>query len=345
VEWEDGVPVVDAEANGMACPFLVDTGTNQTTISLELAQNLRLPIAPPDSGYVDGSNTWRFAAGRTSLASLRLGTRVYRQVAVDVEDSSLINQVFEHPICGILGTDLFESDVLVLDGPAHALALSQDALPDPDGQRTLPLFRTFSGQWWVEVDLNGRRVAVYVDSGAEGGMRLSARLWARQPWMGSPIVVGKAYGVQSSQDREVARLRGPIRVGQFTLARPVLERGLSGSSLGAAILRKFRVTMDFPGRRIRFERAGLEPILSPPIVTSGIGVARSAEGMHVAYVLDGWEGMGEAQPGDRILSIRKSTGQDAGAARSRALKCVLVHDGRQFEVTVPILELLPDAEP
>jgi predicted aspartyl protease len=116
-----GLFLIRVEANGRPAVLVVDTGSNVTTISTELAD-----VAP---GTVDNSasrSDGSFFRGRGVFrqATLRVGPIIWRDHRVVVTDTRALSKSLGQRVDGMLGIDFFcEFKVMVLDLRNHKLIL------------------------------------------------------------------------------------------------------------------------------------------------------------------------------------------------------------------------------
>ena len=172
---------------GVAGPFafIVDTGANQSVISIELATRLGLGIGPVES--LNGVAGVQMAP--TTVADLHISGRTEKGVVMSVLPAKDIGGD------GMLGLDRLEGRELTLDfrGRALRIAVSQPLKHDSmivavkarrrDGQLTL-----------VDANLAGIPLVAFLDSGAQntiGNKALRAMAYARSPtsrWFETPII-------------------------------------------------------------------------------------------------------------------------------------------------------------
>jgi hypothetical protein len=154
--------------------FVVDTGANQSVISIELAARLGLPTGPPENlNGVAGIQTTP-----TTTARLDAGGRVQNATLFLLPAEAIGGD-------GMLGLDSLEGQMLTLDFGSQRLHIDapQHHHFDPsevamkahrrDGQLTL-----------VDADLAGIRIVAFLDSGAQdtiGNMALKSLALARSP--------------------------------------------------------------------------------------------------------------------------------------------------------------------
>ena len=238
-------------------PFVVDTGANQSVISIELARELGLPIGPsePLNGVAGVQDAL------TTKADLEVGALRQAAVVLSMLPAAAVGGA------GMLGLDRLEGQELTLNFRGQTLGISSPhrLYRDPldiavkarrrDGQLTL-----------VDADLAGIPLVAFLDSGAQntvGNMALRSLALTRNPkslWSDTQIV--SATG--QSMAAEMADLPA-LRVGGMHLPNwPVAFADLHtfrlwnltqkpAILLGVDVLSRFEsVCLDFARNEVRF---------------------------------------------------------------------------------------------
>jgi hypothetical protein len=116
----------DGTLAGRSVRVLIDTGAASTVVSLDLARELGLALAPlgRTGGGAGGANLDIF---RVSGADLRLGEVVPRTQGLYAMDLSHVNaalaQKATSPVDAILGVDVFDAQAAVIDYGSSSLFL------------------------------------------------------------------------------------------------------------------------------------------------------------------------------------------------------------------------------
>ncbi len=139
--------------------FVVDTGANQSVISLELATELGL--AP--GGSVDLHGVAGVEVTPTVMAArMQLGGRVRQDVRLPTLPQAAIGAL------GILGIDHLRDERITLDFRSHELTIEESHYEDVPPFTSRVKARQRSGQLTiVDADLAGIPVSAFLDSGAE----------------------------------------------------------------------------------------------------------------------------------------------------------------------------------
>ncbi len=239
--------------------FVVDTGSDRTVVSRELAKTLAL--APgitatmhTMSGVVD--------VHTVVVPTLRLAGRDTHDInAPALSETNLGAQ-------GLLGIDSLQGRRIVMDFRAQTLTIAEPGAREPsDPNMIVVTARSRFGQLvLVDADVDGIAITVIIDSGAEntiGNSALRRLLGKRQkrleffPTMLVDVTGGRLDAELASIDK--------IRIGGITLdsiiiafadAHPFKRFGIDKKPamlLGMDTLRAFRrVSVDFGTRKVRF---------------------------------------------------------------------------------------------
>ena len=253
--------VVQLRINGHgAMPFLVDTGLNAgLLIDTQAARQLQLPTdekAPTLSlGKID--------ARRTRLDSVAYVGSGNASLAVGGFSRALIGDltVFRasqgrEALAGIIGIDMLSRNAVRFDFASHIMTLL------PAGHSTLPVGRgtvlplqQHKGDscFFVQTTLQkGVETEWLLDTGSEGTavpMSVAQRLHAAACKSSGS---GTAYGLSIMPDLLLSSLRlGDCALDQVAIDS--LPQTPFGYPMGLNLLSRFRVTMDFPNRRMLLE--------------------------------------------------------------------------------------------
>ncbi len=238
-------------------PFVVDTGANQSVISLELAAQLSLPAGPlqPLNGVAG------IQSAPSTQATLQIGRRTQIQATLSMLPATSLGAP------GMLGLDSLEGQTLTLDFGGEALRIDDGRHGRADPDSVAVKARRRDGQLTlVDADLAGIKVVAFLDSGAQntiGNMALRALAATRSPtsqWTRTPIVSATGQTI----DAEWADLPR-LRVGGLDLAYwPVAFADLHtfrmwnlvqqpAILLGVDVLSRFQsVCLDFARDEVRF---------------------------------------------------------------------------------------------
>jgi hypothetical protein len=179
---------------------------------------------------------------------------------------------------GVLGLSALAGLLVTVDAGAGTLTLARGSLPAPNGRDLLPLvpldgYWGIGRLWGVEIDAGGTKATAVLNLLSPGAVSAAPRLASAARFSSAPAAVGRVMGPMIGRvERRVGRLEGDLRIGGYTLERPLVSvfpvppQLPESWSLGAAVLRSFAVTFDQRARVVRLARADASPIPAPPPV-------------------------------------------------------------------------------
>jgi predicted aspartyl protease len=241
--------------------FVIDTGADRTVLSSELAAKLKLkPVDVATMHTMNGVDEVRtvlvqkIAVSTATATNVKAPALAARHLGAD----------------GLLGIDTLRKQRVVMDFRVPSMAVYDSAkTPEPrDDQDTIVvLARSRLGQLiMVDADINGRKIYVVVDTGAQNSVGNSAlrKLVTRGSGKIRSVPIQLVGVTGQSTPADYTHLRS-VRIGGFTLnnapvafadAHPFKKFGLANKPamlLGMDILRLFdRVSVDFANRKIKF---------------------------------------------------------------------------------------------
>ncbi len=184
-------------------PFIVDTGANQTVVSSELAEQLRLPAGA--TGPVNGIAGVQMAA--TTVATLEIGGAVRSEVTMSLLPAAGIGAP------GMLGLDGLEGKRITLDFRGQSLRIESAGRVFKDANEITVKARRRDGQLTlVDADLDQIPITAFLDSGAQntiGNLALLALAQHRRPageWANIPLLSATGQTI-SAQIAELPHLR------------------------------------------------------------------------------------------------------------------------------------------
>jgi len=138
--------------------------------------------------------------------------------------------------------------------------LARGALPKANGADILP-FEIENRIPVIEVAVGKLRMKAHLDSGNfVAGFILPEEVVEQLTLLSQPVTVGHARSVTNRIEIKQAQLKDTIRIGSFqypeaTIAFPAP----SDTNVGFKILREFAITFDQKNKRVKFERATVNP--------------------------------------------------------------------------------------
>jgi hypothetical protein len=250
--------------------MIFDTGAAYTVIADHTADELELPIAAtfPITTTASGKPVM---GSMTKLKDLHLGRETFGAVGAVMMNISGFDRSSTERVDGILGMDFLAGYTVELDYKNSQVLLYQDFTYKGTGT-TLPFMQD---RGYIEFAASVARFggkpkeAVFcLDSGAaiSTGIIFSTPYaksedlpGAEAPQLKEPIVRQAVWG----DTKMTAGLIGELRIGPFAFAHPPAlfstdkvsffsQSGRAGL-IGVAYIRKFRVFIDFPHKKLTFE--------------------------------------------------------------------------------------------
>lgn len=237
--------------------FVVDTGANQSVLSVELATQLGLTFGPEKA--LNGVAGVQFAP--TAIVELSVAGRARPGVELSVLPQAAIGGA------GLLGLDCLDGQRLTLDFRRQQLRIESHRFYDRNPDDIAVKARRRDGQLtFVNADLAGVPVVAFLDSGAQntiGNRQLQQLAMLRNPkslWTPTPIVSATGQTI----DAEIADLP-MLRIGGMRLPNwPVAFADLHTFKLwslidkpavliGVDVMSRFEaVCLDFGRDEVRF---------------------------------------------------------------------------------------------
>jgi hypothetical protein len=263
---------VQVKVNGRGpWPFVMDTGAYHSIIDLELARELELDITGREG--MRGAGEKQIEAGEVVVKELSLPGLTYRAGKIPtIPINRVVSPVEGRPLRGLLGAEVFNHFVVDIDYARRQVTFHDSRQFRYAGQGTsLPLTRMGEHAFVsAEVEtLGGQRLKgkFLVDTGARVALTLNTPfvnehgLIAAEPRPPRATVGG---GIGGELIHYLGRVK-ELRVGSLTIPRPVTTYSQDRTSvfasaeyqglIGADILRRYRVIVDYPHQRIVFEES------------------------------------------------------------------------------------------
>lgn len=250
--------------------FILDTGVSHPIITeLPFVNKLNLNFLQPINvrGLGEGEQLTAYRSGNNTITLEGL-------VAYDQEIHMIINENFQisHilgiPVHGLIGFNLFKDYVVKIDYPEHKITLikpeyftykekERDILLSLSFEQNKPFVKTN-----IVTDKNDDvPVKLLVDTGASDALWLSTNSDKRISLPDNHIETFLGRGLSGDLYGKKGRI-GAIWVGPLVLYEPIVAfpdnelvdeligKNDRNGTLGAEILRRFYVTMDYPGKRL-----------------------------------------------------------------------------------------------
>ena len=250
--------------------FILDTGVRYPIITeLPFVNKLNLNFLQPINvkGLGEGEQLTAYRSGNNTI-SLNGLVAYDQEIHMVINENFQISQILGIPVHGMIGFNLFKDYVVKIDYPEHTITLIKPEFFDykqRDRDIVLPL--TFEQnkpfvKTSIVTDKNEEvPVKLLVDTGASDAIWLSTNSDSRISLPENHIETFLGRGLSGDLFGTKGRI-GAIWVGPLVLYEPIVAfpdndmvdqligKNDRNGTLGAEILRRFYVTMDYPNKRL-----------------------------------------------------------------------------------------------
>jgi hypothetical protein len=329
--------------------FVLDTGAPMSIFDLGIAKQLGIELGAPVRSGGAGAGTIEGAMLRRDSVRLA-GTDIVVPISLAL-DFRALNARGRVTIDGILGADFIDRYVLGLDYRGSVLRLSDAKTFSYSGRGTIVPFTMAERFIYVQGELGltdgshipGRFV---VDVGASGALSL-ARPFVETNHLRERVrptihrEAGRGVGGVSMAD--IGRL-ATFSIGDVTVTRPIValygdSAGVFSNSthgdgnVGADILRRFTVFLDYSRRQMIFERhTGSDEPFEIDMTGLALVPAANSSGLVVESVVESSPAaIGGFAAGDTVTAIE---GRPATMPEMEAMRPRFVREGERLAYTV-----------
>jgi predicted aspartyl protease len=250
--------------------FILDTGVRYPIITeLPFVNKLNLNYLQPINvkGLGEGEQLTAYKSGNNTI-NIEGMVAFNQEIHMIINENFQISHILGIPVHGLIGFNLFKDYVVKIDYEQHTINLTKPeyfAYKERDRDIVLPL--TFEqGKPFVTTNIvtdknEDVQVKLLVDTGASDALWLSTNSDSRISLPENSIETFLGRGLSGDLYGKKGRI-GAIWVGPLVLYEPIVafpdnemvdqligDNDRNGT-LGAEILRRFYVTMDYPGKRL-----------------------------------------------------------------------------------------------
>lgn len=239
------MPIVEVTVNGSGpYRFALDTCTaHGGAINSDVAEKLGAKAV----GMVmvsDGTGKNPSPRKIYSLSKLGVGGIQFEDVRMIEHKMNTVPDAAKdrRNIVGVLGFGLWKELLLTIDYPKVEVTLSQGQLAK---EGSVP-FRSGNGVVNVELEVSGKKLNCYLDSGNEGGIVLPLVIAKDLPLDGEPVKIRQAHTVTNVLDIYGATLKGTVDVAGVKFENPKLEFSeiFRGANVGSSALFGYKLMID-----------------------------------------------------------------------------------------------------
>ena len=250
--------------------FILDTGVNYPIITeLPFVNKLSLNFLQPINikGLGEGEQLTAYKSGN-NVININGMVAYDQQIHMVIDESFQISQILGIPVHGMIGFNLFKDYVVKIDYAAHKITLikpeyftykekGKDIVLPLIFEQNKPFVKTS-----IVTDKNEEvPVKLLVDTGASDALWLSTNSDSRISIPENHIETFLGRGLNGDLYGKKGRI-GAIWMGPLVLYEPIVAfpdnelvdqligRNERNGTLGAEILRRFYVTMDYPNKRL-----------------------------------------------------------------------------------------------
>ncbi|MBB3693612.1 aspartyl protease family protein [Sphingomonas sp. BK580] len=346
----------DVMVNGKGpFPFLFDTG-GVNILTPETARISGLTAA--GALTMRGAGEGAVVGGIGNAASIAIGGAVMRNQPLRVLPLSDIDITPG----GMIGFETFRRYVTRIDYGSRTLEfVRRDAFDRTAAGTEIPL-RFYGNLPIVEGSFQGHEGGFVIDTGNPGGLFLSSPFSRRYELERAPGAIRTIAGVGIGGNSYGLVFRGgPLRLGGVTVRAPVslvstdragamADSSVAGN-VGAGILKRFAVTLDYAGSALF-----LSPVTPPPADLdrydrSGMSLTRKDGTTRVTAVVSGGPAQGAGvRTGDAVLALDGKTCSSMTLDEIRAavrdqpvgtrVRLSLSHEGQPVSATLTLRDLI-----
>jgi hypothetical protein len=285
--------------------FIIDTGSNVTLITPELARRYPVPDAIlPEMPQVPVKSADEQVAvlPPTMLSRLSLGGANFTNVPALIYDCAPFTSQLGVKIDGVLGFPLFRQTLLTLDYP-HNLVRLQPARTAPAPPGSAIPFDNSDKIPFIPVRLGEDTLIARIDSGSDEGLSLNP-VGLDPKYAFGPAAGPVVSTLTGDHTERVGRLADTLFIDDYAVPHPVVEIIDEFSALGGGILKYFTVSFDQEHDRVIFEREAIDPIAVPARRGTGLSFSKTPAYWRVAGVIPGSPAAAAGiEPGDLVTAV------------------------------------------
>lgn len=247
-----GILLIEVEIGGERVPAVYDSGASVTL--LNSAYPRRAAFARKGPATVNGFGGRREGAVLGDV-KISIGGRQMRWAGMIESDFSETEAALGRSFAAIIGVDAFRGEIITIDTQARQLRFTpRKRFQPPSGAAGLRFARDEDGLRVTDIEIAGVSRPAIVDTGSGSALNMSAAFAAElgiDPSSGWGSVASGAGGVHY----ERKGLLPSIRFAGVTLANVPVDVSEPDNSpqplgLGAEILGRFRLHLDYAGNRL-----------------------------------------------------------------------------------------------
>lgn len=280
--------VLAVKINGMPAHVMLDSGVGTSALSQELAMKLGLRATGSLNSYgFTGQVNSQISEGvQISIEEMTINTP-----RIAIFDLTKLPLFSPHPVVGLLGKDIFDNVIVDVDFENQQIAFRDATGREPfTGATEVGLGRGDFDRRTLSISIEKRPpIEALLDLGADRGLYLSPRYVAEQQvFEGKKTSTSVSIGVEGSGTTQVAVVDN-LTAGGVTFRNVPIEVPSTWSFsvpavVGFPVLRRLRITFDFPHDRLAMLPNRLA--MNQPFRKdrAGLGVKRVDNTFHIMHI-------------------------------------------------------------
>lgn len=292
--------------------FIVDTG-GVNLVDARLANHLSLHITGRESGHGTGPET--VESGKTTIGHLTLGRITFTKQSFYTFDFRQLYAGGGVKMMGMIGATLFRRYVTCIDFHHKVIDLIEPGKFDKSRAGSSVAMSIKGSEITLHGSFDGIPGIFQVDTGSPSTLTLATAFVTKHQLLRRfPRHIETSSGGVGGSAREYTVRGSDLALGAEKISRPVtalaaVTKGkLAGSELsgivGVGALKRYVVTLDFPGEHLFLKRYEPAPPDLDTYDRSGMRIEADPEGFRVTVVSQGTPaGQAGLHPGDLIVAI------------------------------------------
>lgn len=278
--------------------FGFDTG-GENILDVQTARDLGLGLRGEGSQIGAGAAAQRSWRTDVALADVG-GVRIHDHEYLVLDLQAIRDAIGFRRLDGLVGRELFQRFVVDIDFEASALTFIEPAgwNPGKAGGRAVPLSFVGGGIPAIYATIDGVRGVLAIDTGDRSSLTLFAPFVERHGLRTKyprKISAFTGWGVGGPIPADVVRGNrlsfGGFDIAQVVTRMPTLKSGvfastISSGSIGNGVLKRFRATFDYRGKRL-YLAPNASFAAADPHDRSGLWLSKRALGFEVMSVVAG----------------------------------------------------------
>ena len=254
------------EVNGHRIAMVLDTGAAVNGLSETSAKSLALDAK--GKAQLKGNGESNLKIGFAKDVTFRIGGAELVEKSVAIIPFEDLESREGRAIAGVLGVDLFRRYVVVIDYAGKTLQLYEpENFVYRGAGEIVPLRLNKAALFHASVTVPGHdpvAVELAVDSGTYSALRMYRPFVQKHPELEiqNHVFDSFDFGIGGEFPEKLGRV-GALEIGKLKLAEPVVSfseakggattSGAFDGTIGGAVLRRFKVILDYPHRQMVLE--------------------------------------------------------------------------------------------